>query len=67
MRKSNVVIFTPETVETVSSLSSSPSLSVEFSIQDEAMDVAWFAPQGAHRHADRILLGSLTGPYGTQS
>ncbi len=38
-------------------LSSSLSLSVEFSIQDEAMDVARSAPQGAHYyHADVISL-----------
>ncbi len=38
-------------------LSSSVSLSVRFSIQDEAMDVAWSAPQGAHYyHADAIYL-----------
>ncbi len=38
-------------------LSSSLSLSVGFSIQDEAMDVARSAPQGAHYyHADVIYL-----------
>ncbi len=42
IRKSNVVIITPE----------AHPLSVGFSIQDEAMDVARSAPQGAHYHAD---------------
>ncbi len=37
-------------------LSSSLSLSEGFSIQDEAMDVARSAPQGAHYHADVIYL-----------
>ncbi len=38
-------------------LSSSLSLSVGFFIQDEAMDVARSAPQGAHYyHADAIYL-----------
>ncbi len=36
--------------------SSSLSLSVEFSIQDEAVDVARPAPQGAHYHAEVIYL-----------
>ncbi len=37
-------------------LSSSLSLSVGFSIQDEAMDVARSTPQGAHYHANVIYL-----------
>ncbi len=37
-------------------LSSSPSFSVGFSFQDEAMDVARSAPQGTHYHADVIYL-----------
>ncbi len=37
-------------------LSSSLYLSVGFSIQDEAMDIARSAPQGAHYHADVIYL-----------
>ncbi len=37
-------------------LSSSPSMSVGFSIRDEAMDVARSAPQGAHYHADVVIL-----------
>ncbi len=37
-------------------LSSSQSLSVGFSVQDEAMDVARSAPQGAQCHADVINL-----------
>ncbi len=36
--------------------SSSLFLSVGFSIQDEAVDVARSAPQGAHYHADAIYL-----------
>ncbi len=36
--------------------SSSLSLSVGFSIQDESVDVARSAPQGAHYHADVPLL-----------
>ncbi len=37
-----------------------PSVSVGFSIQDEAMDVAWSAPLGAHYyHADVTYLLSL--------
>ncbi len=32
------------------------SFSVGFSIQDEAMDVAQSAPQGAHYHAEVIYL-----------
>ncbi len=42
-------------------LSSSLSLSVGFSIQDEAMDVARSAPQGAHYHAGVIYLLPLLG------
>ncbi len=45
-----VIIFTPETVGTVG------ISAVGFSIQDDAMDVAQFAPQGAHYHADVIYL-----------
>ncbi len=37
-------------------LSSSLSLSIGFSIQDETMDVARSAPQGSHYHADVIYL-----------
>ncbi len=51
MRKINVVILTPEQC-----LRSSLSLSVGFSIQDEAMDVVWSAPQGDHCHVDVIYL-----------
>ncbi len=50
VRKSNVVILTPETAVTGGSL----SLSVGLSIQDGAMDVARSAPQGAHYHVDVI-------------
>ncbi len=58
VRKINVVIFTPESADTV--LGSSVSLSVRFSIQDEAMDVARSAPQGAHHyHADVIYLPTV--------
>ncbi len=38
MRKSNIVILKPKTS------------GIGFSIQDEAMDVAQSAPQGAHYH-----------------
>ncbi len=37
-------------------LGSSPSLSVGFSIQDEALGVARSAPRGGHYHADFIDL-----------
>ncbi len=53
MRKINTFILTPE--------SCSLSLSVGFSIQDEAVDVARSAPQGAHYHADVIYLLLLLG------
>ncbi len=56
VRKSNVVILTPETVDAVGVLSRSLSLSVGFSIQDETVGVARSAPQGAHYHADVIYL-----------
>ncbi len=41
-------------------LSSSLSLSVGLSTQDEVMDVTRFALQGAHYHADVIYLSPLT-------
>ncbi len=56
VRKSNVVILTPETVINRWCSSSSLSLLVGFSIQDEAVDVAQSAPQRAHYHADVIYL-----------
>ncbi len=56
VRKSNVVILTPETADIVGVLSRSLYLSAGCSIQDEAMDVALSAPQGAHYHADVIYL-----------
>ncbi len=56
VRKINVVTLTPETMDFIWCLSSSLSLSVGFSIQDEPMDVARSAPQGAHYHADVIYL-----------
>ncbi len=37
-------------------LSSNPSLLVEFSIQNEAMDIVRSAPQWAHYHVDVIYL-----------
>ncbi len=41
-------------------LSSNPSLLLEFSIQNEAMDIVQSAPQGAHYHVDvTYLLSSL--------
>ncbi len=51
--KSNVIL-TSETAGTVGACSL--SLSVGFSIQAEAMNVARYAPQGAHYHADVIYL-----------
>ncbi len=42
-------------------MSSSLSLLVGFSIQDEAVDVARSAPQGAHYHADVIYLLAKMG------
>ncbi len=48
----DVVILTPQTVGTVGALDGSPSLSVGFPIQGEAMDAARSASQGAHYHAD---------------
>ncbi len=54
VRKSSVVILIQETAAKRWCLSSSLSLSVGFSIQDEAMGVARSAPQGAHYHADVI-------------
>ncbi len=58
----DVVILTPETAVTVGVLSSSPSLSVRFSTQEEAMDVSRSAPLGARFHAD-VILGILSKPY----
>ncbi len=52
--KADVVILTQETTDSIWWFSCSPSLSVGFSIQDEAMNVARSAPQGAHYHADVI-------------
>ncbi len=61
MSKSNAVILTLDTAVFEHSwcLSSSLSLSVDFSIQDEAMDVARSAPQGAHYHVDVIYLNGI--------
>ncbi len=56
VRKSNVFILTPETADIVGVLSSELSLSVGFSIQDEAPDVARSAPQGAHYNVNAIYL-----------
>ncbi len=67
VRKINVVILTLETVGYISVLSISLSLSVKFSIQNETMDVARSAPQGAHYYADVTYLGSEQEPYLTQS
>ncbi len=53
VRKGGVVILTPETAVIVSS---SQSLSVGLSIQDEAMDVTRSVPQGAHYHEDVIYV-----------
>ncbi len=56
VRKSNVVILTPGTAVNRWCLSSRLSLSVGFSIQEEAVDVARSTPQGAHYHVDVIYL-----------
>ncbi len=56
VHKADIVIFTPETTGTQWCLSCSLILSVGFSIQDEAMDVARAAQQGAHYHADVVLV-----------
>ncbi len=50
----DVVILTPETVDAVGVLSNNIPLSVGFPIQDEAIDVARSASQGAHYHTDVI-------------
>ncbi len=55
LRKSNVVILTGNDGHNWC-LSSSLSLSVGFSVQDEAMDGARSTPQRAHYHADLIYL-----------
>ncbi len=52
IRKSNVVILTPETAGTVVSL----SVSLGFYVQDEAMDIARSASKGAHYHQGAIYL-----------
>ncbi len=56
VRQNGIVILIPQTVVYSWCLSSSLSLSVRFSIQDEAMDVARSAPQGAHYYADVTYL-----------
>ncbi len=68
VRKSNVVILIQETAVKRWCLSSSLSLSVGFSIQDQDIGVSRPAPQGAHYHADVIYLlpylGILKGACG---
>ncbi len=54
-RKSSVVI-TPEMAVTVGGLNRNLSLSVGFSIQDEGMDVARFAPQGVNYHVEAKMI-----------
>ncbi len=54
VRKSSVVILTPEAAVTVGVCEQQPLLVGVFSIPDEAMDVARSAQQGAHYHADVI-------------
>ncbi len=56
VRKSNVVNLTPETGGQSWCLSCGLSLSVGFSIQDEAMDAARPTPQGAHYHVGVIYI-----------
>ncbi len=54
VRKKDVVIPTSKWQVHLVLFSSSPFLSVGFSIQDAATDFAQSAPQGAHYHADVI-------------
>ncbi len=54
VRKINFVILTPETMGIVGVLSSSSSLPVGFSIQEETMDVVRGVTA---KHSSRILLG----------
>ncbi len=56
LRVHNVNVFnlTPETASTVVAAEAYPC--VGFSIQDEVMDAARSAPQGANYHADNIYL-----------
>ncbi len=56
VRKSNVFILTPKTVVTVGVWAVAYHSRYGFCIQDEAMDVARSAPQGAHYHVDDIYL-----------
>ncbi len=56
MSRINGVILTPETTGHGWCLSSSLSLLVGFSIQDEAMDFARPAPQGAYYRTGVIYL-----------
>ncbi len=59
--KSNAVILTPETAVTVGVFSSSLSLSVRFSIQDEAMDVvAAVVEASAPKVYPRVTLASAS-------
>ncbi len=55
MRKCNVVTLAPKTAVTVG-VEQQPVLVGRVSIQDEAMDFARSAQQGAHYHADVIIL-----------
>ncbi len=59
LQEIDAVILTPETVGTVGTWA--VALSVGFSIQNEATDVARSAPQGTHYHADVIFLFPYLG------
>ncbi len=61
VRKNNVIIFKTENGGRRWCLSSSLSLSVGLSVQDEAMDVARCAPTGGSLPCGRYLLPPLTG------
>ncbi len=61
--KVSVVILTSKTADLLWCLSSSQSVSIGFSIQDEPMDVARSAPQRAHYHADVMHLLSQQGEH----
>ncbi len=58
VRKAEFIIFTPKTAGLVGV---SLSLSVGFSIEDDAMDVARSTSQGFHCHTNVIYLLPLMG------
>ncbi len=60
----DVVVLTSQKAGSIGVWAAAYNLSVEFSTQDETMDVAQPAPQGAHYHANTIYSTHLTGVYG---